>query len=197
MKKTLVALMALASVACAVDAPFGVEAEFTTAPTQAGNFWASDYEFTFTLGDLYSTECYGTVLGYYTGNDPNNTYGCNGIVLGGSNDALTLTIGRGKVTGTDAGEITVATGFVFQDNVTFTTEIQKGVTYTLTVAGGNQSMTPTLTWDGGTETLASYAGNMNGSAAITAVAHSNIPEPATATLSLLALAGLCARRRRA
>ena len=197
MKKTLIALMALASVACAVDAPFGVDAAFTTAPTAPGNFWASDYEFTFTLGDLYSMDCYGSVLGYYTGSDPNNAYGCNGIVLGGSDEALTLTIGRGKVTNTDAGAITIDTGFVFQDNVTFTTEIQKGVTYTLTVAGGNQSMTPTLTWEGGSETLASYNGNMNGYKAITAVAHTNIPEPATATLSLLALAGLCARRRRA
>ena len=198
MKKTLIALMALASVACAVDAPFGVDAAFTTAPTVPGDFWASDYEFTFTLGDLYSMDCYGTVLGYYAGTALNNDYGCNAIVLGGSDEALTLTIGRGKVTNTDDGAIAIDTGFVFKENVTFTTEIQKGVTYTLSVTGANQAMTPTLTWEGGSETLASYNGNMNGyKAAMNVVAHTNIPEPATATLSLLALAGLCARRRRA
>jgi hypothetical protein len=62
-------------------------------------------------------------------------------------------------------------------------------------------MTPTLSWTTAegiqTETLASYNGNMNGNAALTYVVNTvMIPEPATATLSLLALAGLAARRRR-
>ena len=90
----------------------------------------------------------------------------------------------------------------YQDSVAFTTTIQKGVEYTLSVTGASAAMPPTLSWTDAelgtqSETLASYNGNMNGNADIVyAVNTEMIPEPATATLSLLALAGLAARRRR-
>lgn len=211
MKKTLIALMALAGVAAAATEEVStVDAAWGTAPVVAGNCWSADYTLTFTLDALYTLEDSGSVLGFYRGSAVNDTYGYNAIVLGGSDEALTLTIGRGRAYNTvnNATGISADTYFTFApdaaDKVTFTTTIQKGVTYTLSVTGGDQAMTPTLTWDGGSETLASYKGNMNGNAALTNVLNSGtitieapaVPEPTTATLSLLALAGLAARRRR-
>ncbi len=212
MKKTIIALMALAGIAAAESVTVNtIDAVFTKAPEVAGNCWSGDYEFTFTLDDAYTMENSGTVLAFYRGSAVNDTYGYNAIVLGGSEDALTLTVGRGRANATvdNATGINADTTFTFagaaDDKVTFTTTIQKGVTYTLTVTGGDQSMTPTLTWADGSETLASYKGNMNGNAALTSVVNPGVsytvelpavPEPTTATLSLLALAGLAARRRR-
>ena len=217
MKKTLIALMALAGVAAAaIEEVNTVDAAWGTAPIKGGDFYSASYTLTFTLDTLYTLEESGSVLGFYRGSSVNDTYGYNAIVLGGSNDALTLTVGRGRAYDTvdDATGINADTSFTFasaaDDKVTFTTTIQKGVTYTLSVTGGDQAMTPTLTWAGGTETLASYKGNMNGDAALTSAlnlgtitietpdvpVNPSVPEPTTATLSLLALAGLAARRRR-
>ncbi|MBR5195851.1 MAG: PEP-CTERM sorting domain-containing protein [Akkermansia sp.] len=202
MKKTLIALMALAGVAMA-DEHLAIIAEFTQAPVVAGNCWSGDYVLTFTLAEDYTLQHGGALVGFYRGAAVNDNYGYNAITLGGTNDALTLTVGRGRVLNTlnDATGIGANTTVAYQDNVTFTTAIEKGVTYTLSVTGGNQAMTPTLSWTTAegiqSETLAAYAGNMNGNAALTyAVNTVMIPEPATATLSLLALAGLAARRRR-
>ncbi len=207
MKKTLIALLALAGVAAAADSTVGtidtIEASWGTIPEKVGDFWAGDYTLTFTLNELYTLEGSGSVIGFYRGSGINDTYGYNAIVLGGTNEALTLTIGRGRAYDTvdNATGISKETSFTFasavDDKVTFTTTIQKGVTYTLSVKGGNQAMTPTLTWAGGSEVLTSYKGNMNSNAALTCVLNTGtIPEPTTATLSLLALAGLAARRRR-
>ena len=207
MKKTLIALMALASVASAawVEDHAAITAVFTTAPSTAGNFWSADYVLTFTLAQDYTLQHGGSVVAFYRGNDPDNTYGTNAITLGGSNEALTLTVGRGRIHNTlnNATGIDANTTVSYQDKVTFDTTIAKGVTYTLSVAGATGAMTPTLSWvdaDGTEQTLTadSYNGNMNGhqNNMVSAVNTEFIPEPATATLSLLALAGLAARRRR-
>ena len=203
--------MALAGVAMGsvVEDHLAIEAEFTTAPVKAGNFWSGSYVLTFTLAQDYTLQHGGSVVAFYRGGGTNDTYGYNAITLGGSEDALTLTIGRGRIFGPldDATGIGVNTTMTYangdSDSVTFTTTIQKGVEYTLSVTGASQAMTPTLSWTDAvlgttqTETGASYNGNMNGDAALTyAVNTVMIPEPATATLSLLALAGLAARRRR-
>ena len=201
MKKTLVALMAMAGMAFgAAEDHLAIDAAFTTVPVQAGNFWSADYVLTFTLAADYSLEHGGSVVAFYRGSAVNDSHGYNAITLGGTNDALTLTVGRGRVFNTlnNATGIGANTTMTYQDSVTFETAIEKGVTYTLSVTGATGAMTPTLTWGvDGVETLKSYNGNMNGNAAITyAVNTEYIPEPATATLSLLALAGLAARRRR-
>lgn len=205
MKKTLIALMALAGVVMTAEGGnLAMEAEFTTVPVNAGNCWSGDYVLTFKLADNYSMDLGGAVVGFYRGSAVNDSLGYNAIVLGGSDEALTLTIGRGRAYDTvdNATGIDADTYFTFGDKVTFATTIQKGVEYTLSVTGATGAMTPTLSWTDAelgakTETLASYNGNMNGNAALTyAVNTQIIPEPATATLSLLALCGLAARRRR-
>ena len=214
MKKTLIALMAMAGMAFgATEDHLAIDATFTTAPVQAGNCWSADYVLTFTLAADYSLEDGGSVVAFYRGSAVNDGYGYNAIVLGGTNEALTLTIGRGRAYDTvdNATGIDADTTFTFAadaaDKVTFATAIERGVEYTLSVTGGDQAMTPTLSWTAAdltvqSETLASYKGNMNGNAALTYAVNTQyistqiIPEPATATLSLLALAGLAARRRR-
>ncbi len=194
MKKTIIALLALAGMASAAT-----QIEFTTAPSYADNFWSNSYELTFTLDETY-TLADGTILAGYWGADANGSLGANAIVLGGTDGALTLTIGRGDFNNLSNNEISADTTFnMTSDAYTFNAQIETGVTYTLSVTGGNQSMVPTLTWADGTETGTSYKGNMNGDADPIRYGVNNtliVPEPATATLSLLALAGLAARRRR-
>ena len=209
MKKTLIALMALAGVACGATT---IDAQFITAPSTGGDFWSADYELTFTLATEYEIAPSGAVIAAYWGSQQNAAnqdpgLSANAIYLTESNGALTLNVGDGKLssvlgnTGTLDNTITFSNG----RGTTFTgVTIEKGVTYTLTVDGATGAMTPTLTWKGGSATATAYNGNMNCYASpmnygvnpgIT-IAAPSVPEPTTATLSLLALAGLAARRRR-
>lgn len=208
--------MALAGVVAAETEQYTIQAEFTTPPTRKGEFYSDDYVFTFTLDELYTIADSGAILGAYWGTQKDN-YGndpglsANAIYLTEVDGNLTLNVGDGKLssilgsTGSLTNEIsfTLGRGMTFENVV-----IQKGVTYTLSVTvreepnqwGGNSGMmTPTLTWEGGSITGTEYNGGMNGNTATMNYGVNRgvlVPEPTTATLSLLALAGLAARRRR-
>ena len=231
MKKTLIALMALASVAMGAPNDLGI--------TTADNFYAGDYAFTFTVAEnQLSAEDTSDVLGLYYGSFNANAYYSNGFVLNYNVDsgAITLSVGRGSMGNVGTAQnpsITESTTFSINgDGVsggTFATTLVVGQTYTLlnVVGSGDTTCNVSLyagslnynvdgwySWsevDGAavlTPAVAlgtiSYKGNMHGGdASTTMVSVGNsaygiqiIPEPATATLSLLALAGLAARRRR-
>ena len=220
MKKTLIALMALAGIACGATT---IDAKWDVAPTTAGDFYAGAWTFTFTLDEAYTIENSGAVLGAwwapgaYSGD---HGVGSNAIYLTkGTNGALTLTVGRGKLNDVDFDKDTT---FSLYNDTTASdyvvrSGIQKGVTYTLTatlteVTGQNNAKSGMLTitdnqggtWTAETGDTAWYKNNMagGGSDAINVTmaygvnAGVLVPEPTTATLSLLALAGLAARRRR-
>ena len=205
MKKTIIALMALAGVAAAAPNDLGI------AP--GGNFWGGDFTLTFTLNEgALSADDTTDVLALYWGTYSSANYNSNGITLTwASDDAVTLYIGDGAMSNVgesaDVAAISEATTFNGGRGATFTTTLSMGETYTLKNVGGNGNQTVSL-YAGASATGAaletvSYNGNMNGGNADTemgsvvnaqyAVA---VPEPTTATLSLLALAGLAARRRR-
>lgn len=214
MKKTIIALMALAGIACGATT---IDAQFTSVPNSTGyDYYISSYTFEFTLDSSFTIDNSGSVLAYMRGDAKSDNYGYNAITLGVSDDSLKLTIGRGKAVDTtsDATGIDADTTFNYQDFKTFSTTIKKGVTYTLTatmtqVANGGTydngspkydgMVSGVLTWNGGTSSVEAYKSNMNGGGALVVAVNpgiATVPEPTTATLSLLALAGLAARRRR-
>ena len=62
MKKTLIALMALAGVACGATT---IDAEFTSMPNSTDNdYFISSYTFVFTLDDSYTIDNSGEVLAF-------------------------------------------------------------------------------------------------------------------------------------
>ena len=220
MKKTLIALMALAGIACGAST---IDAQWVTAPATAGDFYAGAWTFTFTLDETYTIADSGYILGAWWSPSPNSSgVGSNAIYLTETEGVLTLNVGRGGLNNTDLDKTTKFTQFNdgnASDYVVRSEAIERGVTYTLpatlTKADSDKSGMLTIsdniggTWTAETGDTAWYKNNMSGanSGASQSMAYGvnsgvavvtpSIPEPATATLSLLALAGLCARRRRA
>ncbi len=210
MKKTLIALMALAGVAAAATITED------TSMYKGGDLYSAAFEYSFTLGETFAvTGDYDLLLAYYQINDGSN-YTVNAFKL---TSGGVLTLDRGKtLTLTDGALTDASTLGTVHNSSTFTAG---GEAYTLTTPG-----TYTIQYLGGTNdhaaanllldgvTVATFTGgahNMNGAgngtelfnagtifynvnAAVTAAPA--VPEPTTATLSLLALAGLAARRRR-
>lgn len=203
MKKTLIALMAMASVA--------MGGQYTM--DKGGNLYAGEMTLTFTIPDTpILTGDYGFLAAYYQVNG--SSYNVNAFVLSADN---TLTQNRGgSLSSTTILTNDVTTGT--QDKSTFTTAEGPAFTlsagdYTIKYLGGtNGAAAADLCM--GDALVASFTGgnhNMNGTQQTTdtltlltndsynVVATSYpgmFPEPASATLSLLALAGLAARLRR-
>ena len=113
-------------------------------------------------------------------------------------DALTLYISQGSTINAD--ELTVGSG------ANIAVVLNEGVEYTegmelFTVTGTDADQVAAVQSELGSNLSVYEYGNTEGSAAYTGTAIGSItttvvPEPATATLSLLALAALAARRRR-
>ncbi len=230
MKKTLIALMALAGVASAAGT-----GEFVV-PT-GGAFAAGDYAFRFTIDedDVTFTDSVitslngGNVLAMYGLQNTGNYY-TNGFVLNVENGSITLSVGRGAYANLNSSSaISSSTTYTIANDGVSGGKVMAGESPLTLQVGTQYEVVSSLeivsnpqTWDPNAKDLMQtvtifeagnydsplasieYKGNMNGGTANTAMQvwgnsayNVTVPEPATATLSLLALAGLCARRRRA
>ena len=210
MKKTLIALMALAGVASAADYTYD-------ATMSKDGYWADSYTFQFLIEnkDLVADD---TVLTFYCTNFNTSPLFANAFMFKvADNGDITLKVGRGKIVA-DAWDTTNSvpearndTDFtidstsgnsaIFSTSDTTPLTLNRGTIYTVTGVGTSQDVqTVTLTAADGTSSTITYNGRMNGTnvSSLTTAFNQNfaIPEPTTATLSLLALAGLAARRRR-
>ena len=232
MKKTLIALLALAGVAAADTTVYNPKEGSLTLGADGGemyadkNYYAGEFSFSFDITETYLT-LDGTIIiaAYYGQNNPDGGYGVNAFTIigdGAGNLTLQLERANGLSNTSLSNSVTLSSP---RDKSIFKAsgsayELTKG-SYTIDFLGGaNGSAAANLIL--GSNIVASFTGgnhNMNGSGsgdasadgtALTTlkfVANSNfvtgtttftpnIPEPTTATLSLLALAGLAARRRR-
>ncbi len=219
MKKTLITLaaLAMASVASAAD--------LTTVPIKGAdwdNSYAGDYTFTFKIFNSDDVATTGTILAYYangaTGADSRITYALSKqeVVDAPGTYTYTLQVGR---TGDGDSALTFVnggtyTGLVANEVYTLVNNIS-GVTQVAKLTDSKGSLIDNSTGDDWTDGRLKYNGaimpkdNISTGSMATVYFNENfsesrvitpdtpaVPEPATATLSLLALAGLAARRRR-
>ena len=219
MKKTLIALMALASSALALDPVTQALTfeDFNTTLTQISTWKATEYTLTLTI-DSTDYDDYGsgfmvkladnwgvfTQAGKYIAMDNTDTNDRSWVT------ATTVSEDKTVYTWTAADEAKLDS-WVSKDTagnnaqpgvngMTVTLDVTKtGSTITLGMINGTTSIIET----GYIVNLADVklvdgtgGGNNQGVTAISNASITYIPEPATATLSLLALAGLAARRRR-
>ncbi len=243
MKKTLITLMALAGVAMAQDytvteswaIDFGTEFqggyEITGTLNNKGTFWdVSDYAVAggVTTASNHRPHLAGGVYGSWDDDFQFSITLTLGENISASNGwpVFASLAGNGKALRfgpyTNAGNYVSLDGDLSKDgdNQNFTTTVEGGGTYTITLTKIGTSLT--LAVDGqdvsfgtlndgvsGNITDISLGGDTGSSYRINETVHSisyglvtvtpstpSVPEPATATLSLLALAGLAARRRR-
>ena len=206
MKKALIALMALASVAAATTI---TEDTTIIAPTKL-NAGAFDFSFTLTASTVISGD-YDLLLAYYQVNN-GGAYDVNAFKLS-STRVLTLERGKNLTLSDDAltsdstmGTNNTSTFAAIGGTDAYT--LSAPGTYTVDYLGGTNGDAAADLYLDGVKVAAFNWGShaMNGAAGgdLTLnvkvngdyVAAPTIPEPTTATLSLLALAGMAARRRR-
>lgn len=226
MKKTLIALMALTGVATAAPQALTLTTPSEGKIESSNNYiaWSEEYSqldswsVSFNLLDstlanaaIFSTERQGGggAVGYVL-----NTTGTGALTLTNSNasNAVLITLNDVITAGTQTDTIIltfVADEFAANDNAT--AGIISGGTFTLTI--GEQTSSAYVTssehttlWNGeghGTsQNLSSRFWTNGGNEKMYGISVAKldnnliVPEPATATLSLLALAGLAVRRRR-
>lgn len=186
---------------------------------KGGNFYAGDYTVSLWLNTAQLTS--DKVLFIYSGSTGSDTAGYNGITWNSASN--TITLGQGNYVAS-THSITYTANKQTSDAITLSPGDDL-INLTFSVVGVNSSQTATI-WVNGekVQTLASYNGNMNNSAdtmlllfdtntiygrigitnealttaeQVASLANATyVPEPATATLSLLALSGLMVRRRR-
>ena len=211
MKKTIIALLALAGVAAAAPLTLTSPANGSLSSSNAAVAWSENYatltswELSFTLTDA----ALGDAILFGTDRDGS---GAAGYILStnvdGSLEVYARNIGVNYSKSTAAGVVTAGTpvaitfSFVADENQ-YTNEIVGG---TFTVKAGEATSSWAVTSGLGYTDLTNDSVSRfwtNGGAEqfsnITVTKLDNnmvVPEPTTATLSLLALAGLAARRRR-
>jgi len=172
-----------------------------------GDYFAGAFDFTFVLDEVLPTSAQ-YFLGYYATTAACGNYSANVFTLDyNAQNGLTLRLDRvASVTVTD-GDIS-AVGNIHNSSTFAGTSgayVLGAGTYTVNyLGGGNGAAAANLYLDG--TKVASFTGgshNMNGGGGhgtatlnVTVSDAYVVPEPTTATLSLLALAGLAARRRR-
>ena len=221
MKKTIITLLALAGVAGAESLTLttgikydGVLYDGYTNPEIEGldytyTDWQSsdlqdDTVFTITVGELYNAD--SITSSTFTLDSVTMKVQPNGWGMGGQREVI-LTLGEKTVT-KDYNHDANSAGYFTIDSIGWT-DLTKDSVLTFTVKkgiGGDQwssyentniplASTTNGTWSG--VSLLSIGSVTNGAPLVSlGITTAPIPEPATATLSLLALAGLAARRRR-
>ncbi len=212
MKKTLVALIAMAGIAGAAPLTLTSPAGGELKSGNAALTWSEDiaelqsWELTFTLNDaaLASAALFGTRQNGYEA----------GMVLGvtadgalsiynykvGTNYSYSKITGNGWVSAGQGTSITLS--YVADVNTSGTVV---GGTFTIASGANTQSFVmdddslisyTSLKKDGGTRFYTATGAQQFSNISVSQLSNRVVPEPTTATLSLLALCGLAARRRR-
>lgn len=166
----------------------------------AGNTWGESIVFNFAIASSDTINDGEIITSYFVGDGTADAHRANAFVLTLSGEDIKLSAGEGKLNA-EKTTFTKAEAARFK---TLDVILERDKEYTVLVQAANLSQTVYL-FDGKNYlgTMDSYNGNMNGGVpagsplnTYTNAKFAIIPEPATATLSLLALAGLCGRRRR-
>ena len=246
MKKTLIALMALAGVVSAgtpitletqlvtPDATYGLYSQWNTVSTNTG--LVEQTSTTWNVGDNKTLTFYVKLDDLLGGDSLASTATyefssfswlgqANGNCSGGG-DTLTIAVGNQSITGSVQQSSNIFTTAIFADDAPNTLTLSSSDILTITLTAGTETdahgeaVELTFMDTPGANKLLGSASNLNADgtmnyfhedarngdngwqtgwktdAPVVSMTMTVIPEPATATLSLLALAGLAARRRR-
>lgn len=212
MKKTIVALMALAGIAAADEAALNITSNSISFDNEVLTLTLA--EITGASTGINETSAFTGAAGFspkiqFVQNKNNECYWVLNFTIENNTDSAVTLTGLGLTMNSTTAAGANHTGGIQEVTNTVTLGDQT-FAGTLTLGANSASDTGVITMNytlaaNSTETLSlkvqrTGAGALTGFAAITAGALSYemvaIPEPATATLSLLALAGLAARRRR-